>query len=507
MHELELRGITKRFPGVLANDHVDLAVERGEIHALMGENGAGKSTLMSVLYGLTPPDEGEIYLRGERVQFASPIDAISAGLGMVFQSFKLFPSMTVAENIVYRQEPTRGLSVDMRAATNRIHDMCRKYGLDVDPRARVDQLPIGVLQLVEILKALYRRARVLILDEPTAVLTPQQTDALFDVLRALAADGKTIILITHKLKEVMAVADKVTVLRDGRVVADLVTGETSAAEITRYMTGRDVALKRYPRSGDIGKVLLAVDGLAALGDDRHEALRQVSLAIHAGEIVGIAGVAGNGQTELAEAIAGLRPSHGRVVIGDADVTSFTPARRRATGLSYVPEDRHEVGTIADASATVNLAAGYQRQAPISRRGFIDRSAMLSHALGLIRAFGIKIAGASTAVGTLSGGNLQKVVIARELSHGAAVLIAEQPTRGVDIGAIESIHEHLARYRDSGNAILLISAELSELMNLADRILVMFEGRVIAEVPAGAATEAELGLFMAGSAPHVTGGGT
>ena len=500
--EVSMRGITKRFPGVLADDNVDFEVEQGEIHALMGENGAGKSILMSILAGVFQPDEGEILIRGEKTKFASPLDAIDAGIGMVFQSFKLFPSLTIAENVVFRSEPTKRGLIDRRAANRQVAEIAERYGLAIDPSARVDSVPVGVLQRVEIVKALYRDARVLILDEPTAVLTPQETERLFEVLRALKADGRTIILITHKLGEVMAISDRVTVLRDGRNVASLVTAESSPQEITRHMTGRDVDLSTPPPANPPGEIALDVAGLTVPGPGGRNLVEDASLSIRAGEVVGIAGVAGNGQVELAEAIIGMRRAQsGTVTVTGTDLSAASIADRRDGGIAYIPEDRHAVGSAGTADAIDNLAFGHHRSAPIMRGGLLSRPAMLEHAKRLIARFGVKIAGPSTPVGTLSGGNLQKVVVARELDYGSPVLIAEQPTRGVDIGAIESIHRELCEYRDGGGALLLISAELSEIMSLSSRILVMFEGRIVAEVPKEEATEAQLGLYMAGHEPE------
>nr|WP_179580958.1 ABC transporter ATP-binding protein [Leifsonia psychrotolerans] len=493
-----MQGITKRFPGVLADDNVSFSVETGEIHALMGENGAGKSILMSILAGLYQPDEGEIYVRGDKVNFASPQDAIQAGIGMVFQSFKLFPSLTIAENVIFGQEPTRSGLIDQREAKAQVAAISERYGLAVDPSARVDSVPVGVLQRVEIIKALYRDAKVLILDEPTAVLTPQETDRLFDVLRALKADGRTIIFITHKMREVMELSDRVTVLRDGRVVARLVTAESSAAEITRHMVGRDVDLSTAPAANPPGEAILTVRGVTVPGNGNRLAVDNVDLTVHKGEIVGIAGVAGNGQSELAEAIVGMRrTTGGTVTVGSDDVSSGGVRARRDAGISYIPEDRHGVGTAPTADAALNLSMGHHRTAPLLKHGLLSRSRMVEQAQRLIKRFGIKIASPSTAVGTLSGGNLQKIVVARELDYESPVLISEQPTRGVDVGAIESIHREITEYRDRGGAVLLISAELSEILSLSGRILVMFEGRIVAELDAATATESELGLLMAG----------
>ncbi|MFG2498948.1 ABC transporter ATP-binding protein [Streptomyces sp. NPDC048441] len=484
---VELRGITKEFPGTLANDRVDLTVARGEIHALMGENGAGKSTLMSVLYGLQRPDAGQILLDGREVTFASPSEAIAAGLGMVHQSFKLFPSFTVAENVVYAAEPRRFGLTDRREALRRVGALAEEHGLAVDPAAKVGDLPVGVRQRVEILKLLYRGARTLILDEPTAVLTPSEADALFRVLRSLADDGRTVLLVTHKLREVMEGSDAVTVLRDGRVAARMRTADTSADGIAAAMTGRAVELDRLHPTGAPGGDVLLVDSLST------DSVREVTLSVRAGEIVGIAGVAGNGQSELVEAIAGLRPlASGRVTLSGQDITDASAAGRRAAGLAYVPEDRVAVGTAPAATIAENLAMGHHRG-----HGLLRPSWLREHARVLIERFGIKAASARHTAGSLSGGNLQKLVIGRELAHESPLLIVEQPTRGVDIGAIQTIHDQLIAHRDAGHAILLVSAELSEIRGLSDRVLVMYEGRVAAEFARADADERTLGLAMAG----------
>ncbi|MEU6126530.1 ABC transporter ATP-binding protein [Streptomyces sp. NPDC047123] len=487
---VELRGITKAFPGTLANDRVDLTVRRGEIHALMGENGAGKSTLMSVLYGLLRPDAGQILLDGREVSFASPSEAIAAGLGMVHQSFKLFPSFTVAENVVYAAEPRRFGLTDRAAAVRRVAALAAEHGLAVDPAAKVGDLPVGVRQRVEILKLLHRGARTLILDEPTAVLTPAEADALFGVLRSLADEGRTVLLVTHKLREVMEGSDAVTVLRDGRVAARLRTADTSADGIAAAMTGRAVELDRIHPAGSPGGPVLTVEHLVADG------VRDVSLSVRAGEIVGIAGVAGNGQSELAEAVAGLRPATaGRVTLAGQDIGRASAAGRRAAGLAYVPEDRTAVGTAPAATVAENLAMGHHRGHGLLRPGWLRE-----HARDLVERFGIKAASTGHRAGSLSGGNLQKLVIGRELAHEAPLLIVEQPTRGVDIGAVQTIHDHLIAHRDAGHAVLLVSAELSEIRGLSDRVLVMYEGAVAAEFAREQADEHSLGLAMAGAHP-------
>ena len=496
---LELRGITKRFPGVVANDRVNLTVRAGDIHAVVGENGAGKTTLMSILYGLFPPDEGEILVGGERVRFGSALDAIRAGMGMVHQAFRLFPTLSVADNVVFREEPTRGPLIDRAAAVQKVAELSERYELAVDPRALVETQPVGVLQRVEILKALYREAQVLILDEPTAVLTPQERDRLFTVVRRLRDAGRTILFITHKLGEVMAVSDRVTVLRNGQSVADLVTAATSPEEITRHMTGRDVNLNRRVAPHQPGNPVLAVTGLSVAGEHGRPAVEEAGFEVRAGEIVGVAGVAGNGQTELIEAIAGLREATaGEVSLNGVDVTAAPVGERRRAGLAFVPEDRHRVGSSHHASLSDNLLLGHQRHPEIQRRGWFNLRRVREHAGRLIKTFDIKAGALRNAVSTLSGGNLQKVVVAREMSHNAPLLIAEQPTRGLDIAAIEYIHGRLASYRNEGGAVLLVSAELSEILALSTRILVMFDGRVAAELDPASATEQEIGLYMTGA---------
>jgi simple sugar transport system ATP-binding protein len=496
--EIEAVGIVKRFGGLVANDRVDLSAERGEIHGVMGENGAGKTTLMSILFGLITPDAGEIRLRGSPVKFRSPIDAMAAGMGMVHQSFKLFASLTVWENIVYGVEPRRGPFIDRRAARTKVAELAERHRLAVDPDAAVGGLSIGVRQRVEILKALYRDARVLILDEPTAVLTPPERDALFGVLRRLAAEGRTVLFVTHKLHEATAITDRVTILRDGRTVASLRTADTSPREIVRAMTGRNVNLKVDKGSARVGAPLLTALDLTIAGPTCRPAVDRVNLTVRGGEIVGIAGVAGNGQSELVEALVGLRrPDGGRVEVCGADMSVADVEAHRAAGIAYVPEDRAAVGSALTASAADNLAMGFHRAPPLALGPFVIQNAFAERARALIRRFAIRIPSERVSVGTLSGGNLQKVVVARELSHEAPVLIAEQPTRGLDVGATEYIHEQLVAERDKGRAVLLISAELSEILALSDRVLVMFEGRILADLPQHKADEETVGLLMAG----------
>jgi general nucleoside transport system ATP-binding protein len=500
--EIEAVGIVKRYGGVVANDRVNLSVERGEIHGVMGENGAGKTTLMSILFGLQAPDQGEIRLRGVPARFRSPLDAMAAGMGMVHQSFKLFASLTAWENIVYGAEPRRGPFIDRNAGRAEVAELAARHRLSVDPDARIGTLSVGVRQRVEILKALYRDARVLILDEPTAVLTPPERDALFGVLRRLAIEGRTVIFVTHKLHEVTAITDRVTILRDGRTVASLRTADTSAREIVNAMTGRNVNLKVEKGPAHIGAPRLAAVDLVIAGVAGKPAVNRATLTVRGGEIVGIAGVAGNGQSELVEALVGLRrPDGGRVEVSGIDVSEASVEAHRAAGIAYIPEDRAAVGSALSASAADNLAMGFQRVAPLARGGVIAPAAIAERARALIRRFAIRIPNERVAVATLSGGNLQKVVVARELSHEAPVLIAEQPTRGLDVGATEYIHERLVGERDNGRAVLLVSAELGEILALSDRVLVMFEGRILADLKREEADEQSVGLLMAGRLPE------
>jgi ABC-type uncharacterized transport system ATPase subunit len=498
---VELAGIVKRFPGVLANDHVDLAVEEGEVRALVGENGAGKTTLMNVLYGLFPPDEGRILVRGREVRFRSPLDAIRAGIGMVHQHFMLFSSLTVTENVVYGAEPTRRGLVDIRGARARVVELAERYGLEVDPDRRVGELPVGVQQRVEILKALHRQAQVLILDEPTAVLTPQEKDSLFAFLRELAGAGRTVILITHKLQEVMEVSDRATVMRNGRVTATLRTADTSPEEICRFMVGREVVEVVERRPTRPGPAVLEVEGLSLRDQRGVQILKDVSFHVGAGEIVGIAGVAGNGQSELVEAVCGLRvPDGGRIRIRGREVAGPSVEQRRRAGVSYIPEDRAAVGLALSASVADNLTMGFQRRPELSRARWLVRADRVAErAARLVDRFAIKVGALGDPARTLSGGNLQRLVLAREFDHGAPLLVAEQPTRGLDVGATEFVHHHLVEYREGGNAVLLVSADLGEVLALSDRIYVMYGGRIVGEVRAGEADEYRLGALMAGIA--------
>jgi len=497
---VELRQIVKRFPGVLANDHISLQVQKGEILGLLGENGAGKTTLMNILYGLYQPDEGEIVLRGQPVTLRSAHDAIARGLGMVHQHFMLVPPFTVAENIVLGQaSPRQPLLENRRAVHARIAQLSAQYGLKVDPAAAVWQLSVGQQQRVEILKALYRGAEVLILDEPTAVLTLQEVDELIIILRKLAADGRSLIFISHKLHEVMSVCDRVAVLRDGRLIDVVHTPETNPAQLSRMMVGREVVSRTPKQPAAPGPVRLTLRDLHVQDDRALPALRGINLSVRAGEIVGIAGVEGNGQRELEEAILGLRPIvQGDVLVNEQVMTGATPRTMLATGLGYVPSDRYRTALLADFSIAENLVLSQVDRAPFTQRGFLNGRAIAAFAQKLVRAFDIRAPSTATPVSKLSGGNAQKVVLARELAHQPNVLLVCQLTRGVDIGAIEFIHQTLIQQREQGMAILLISTELEEILNLSDRIVVFYEGAIMGECAGDAPDLQTLGLMMAGS---------
>jgi ABC-type uncharacterized transport system ATPase subunit len=493
-----LRGITKRFPGVVANDEIDFDLLSGEIHALLGENGAGKSTLMNILYGLYRPDAGEILLQGRRVSFSSAKEAIGAGIGMVHQHFMLIPVMTVAENIVLGHEPVHGgIFLDEKSADRRVADMARTFRFEVDPEARVEDISVGQQQRVEIMKALFRNASILILDEPTAVLTPQEASDLFEILRTLRREGISIIFISHKLNEALEIADRITVLRRGKVVETVPGAGATEEGLARAMVGREVLLRVEKKPAEPGETLLAVEDLHVRDDRSLETVEGLSFEVRAGEIVGLAGIDGNGQTELVEAIVGLRhPSEGHIVIGREDVTRGDPRHLIDVGVGHIPEDRHRRGLVLDFSLSENLSLHEYRKPPESRFGWLSPRRIVARARKLIREYDIRGGGPQTSAGSLSGGNQQKVVVAREIAAEPRVLVAAQPTRGLDVGAIEYVHRRLVEERDEGKAVLLVSLELDEIRSLSDRILVIYEGQLVGEY-SPEASEEELGLAMTG----------
>ena len=503
---LQATSVTKRFPGVLANDHVRFELEKGEIHALLGENGAGKSTLMNILYGLYQPDEGEICINDKPTRITSPHDAIAQGIGMVHQHFMLVPPLTVTENIMLGQESVVGstkalgrLSVlDRLSVAARIGELSKQYSLAVDPEALVQDLTVGAQQRVEIIKALYRQADILILDEPTAVLTPQEADELFVIMRRLVKEGKSIIFITHKLREVFAVADNISVMRAGQMVGTVKPAEATREMLAEMMVGRKVILQIDKADAHPGEAILRVENLHVMDDRQHRAIDGVSLSVRAGEILGVAGVQGNGQTELTEALTGLRRVvEGRVTILGHDTTHATPRQVVEVGAAHVPEDRHKHGLVLAFPVRDNLVLCSYYRSPFANGVELDYPAIERQAQELVNTFDIRTPSIQTSAGSLSGGNQQKVIVARELARPVELLIASQPTRGLDVGSIEFIHQRIVEARDKGAAVLLISAELDEIMGLSDRIAVMYKGRILETLDAYQATRERLGLLMAG----------
>ncbi len=493
---LEMNGITKRFPGVLANDSVDFDVLPGEVHTLLGENGAGKSTLMKILFGLYSADEGTVAFEGAPLEIDSPAAAIEAGIGMIHQHFMLVPTFTVTENVAL------GLGIsDMGLVRERLTELAGNYGLDVDPDALVWQLAVGERQRVEILKALYRDARLLVLDEPTAVLTPQEVNDFFVTLRQIADDGRGLIFISHKLHEVMALSDRITVLRDGRVTGSTTPAETSRQQLAQMMVGRPVKLAPDKPPVSAGVARLEIQGLSVMGDRDALAVQGVDLSVREGEIVGIAGVSGNGQRELCEAVAGLRSAAaGSVGLDGQDITGASPRQCRSAGLAFVPEERMLHGAVAEFSVNENLMLLNHDSSEFSRWGFLKLPALRERAGRLVKHYDVKTPSIDTPTSALSGGNIQKLIMARELSAEPAVLLAAQPTRGVDIGAAEYIHERLIAQREQGTAVLVVSEDLDEVMALADRVAVMFEGWIVAVIDRSECTVEDLGLLMAGAQP-------
>lgn len=498
IESLEMRGIVKRFPGVLASDHVNFDIKAGEIHALLGENGAGKSTLMKILYGLYQPDEGEVLLNGRPITIHSPTDSTQHGIGMIHQHFMLVDNLTVAENVALGLPSSREPRLDLDVVSDRIRELAEKYSLQVDPNAVVSKLAVGQQQRVEIVKALYRGAALLVLDEPTAVLTPQEVDDIFVILRQMAADGHALIFISHKLDEIFALTDRVTVLRDGRVVGTRATKDVTKKDLANLMVGREVLLERVRPPRELGDVRLKLENVTAVNEDDQKILRNISLEVRSGEIVGVAGISGNGQGPLARSIAGLQVvSDGRIMLEGQDVTDRSPAQMYEVGLSYIPEERMHNGVVKDFSVAENMILQDHIRRPFSKGIFLDFKYIAQHAGQLIKNFRVKTPTQETPTKNLSGGNIQKLILARELARQPRLLIAAQPTRGVDIGATEYIHNQLLKYRGEGLATLLISEDLDEVKALSDRIVVLYGGEIMGIVESDAVTTETLGLMMAG----------
>lgn len=496
---LQAKGITKRFPGVLANDKVDFDLKKGEIHVLLGENGAGKTTLMNILYGLYNQDEGEMLVNGKAVKIDNPNDSIALGIGMVHQHFMLIPVFTVAENIMLGEETIKRGILDRKTVSAKVKELSHQYGLDVDPEALVGQLPVGAQQRVEIIKTLYRDAQILILDEPTAVLTPQEADELIVIMRGLTERGHSIIFITHKLKEVLAVADRITVMRSGRVVGTVTPEDMDEAKLASMMVGREVILTVKKGEASPQEEILKVEDMHAIDNRGLESLRGVSFEVRAGEVLGIAGVQGNGQTELAEALTGLRDTKsGSVALAGNDVTGKTPRPIIEAGLAHIPEDRQKHGLVLSYSVADNMVLCNYYLPPFAKGMVLQQEAVDANARKLIEEYDVRTPSPFVPTSKLSGGNQQKVIVARELSRDVKLLIASQPTRGLDVGSIEYIHKEIIAMRDRGVAVLLISAELDEIMALSDRIAVMYRGQIVTTVDAKQASREELGLWMAGS---------
>ncbi|WP_350345019.1 ABC transporter ATP-binding protein [Proteinivorax tanatarense] len=500
---LKMEGITKVFPGVKANDNVNLEVKKGEIHALVGENGAGKSTLMNILYGLYQPEEGEIFYDGNKVSLDGPMSSINLGIGMVHQHFMLVEPLTVTENIMLGSEPITGaFFTDDKNAARKVKDISDRYGLKVDPNATIENIPVGMQQRVEIIKILYRGADLLIFDEPTAVLTPQEIEELFEIFKALKEQGKTIIFITHKLKEVKAISDRITVLRQGKTTGTVETESVSEEDIAKLMVGRSVLLQVEKEKSKPKNVVLNVENLTYKDDRGVDILKGISFDIKEGEILGFAGVEGNGQSELVEILTGLKKStSGKVTLKNEDVTNASPMQFKEWKVGHIPEDRHKRGLILDYNLAENMVMGYHNKPPFSKPFYMNANAINAHADKLIPEFDVRTPGSHVKARSLSGGNQQKVIIAREFSQKPDLLIASQPTRGVDIGAIEFIHRRIIEQRDAGKAVMVVSAELHEVMSLSDRIAVIYDGQIIDIVDAGSVNEFQLGAMMTGSTPQ------
>lgn len=495
---IEMKGITKIFPGTIANEDVNFELFEGETHVLLGENGAGKTTLMNILYGLYQPEKGEIAVRGKQVKMTSPNEAIKLGIGMVHQHFMLVNNFTVAENIVLGKETKKGVKLDIKKAISEVKDLSNKYGFLIDPNAKIEDISVGQQQKVEILKALYRGAEILILDEPTAVLTPKEIEELGEIIKSLEKEGKSVILITHKLKEIMRMSDRVTILRRGKVTGTVNTKDTSIDELAELMVGRKVNLTISKKEAKVGEEILKIENLVAKDNRGLNAVNGVNLAVHAGEIVGIAGVDGNGQSELVEVITGLRkPSSGKITLSNKDIFGKSPKEIIADGISHIPEDRHKRGLILKYSLYENSILGSHHKKPFSKGIVMDYKAIRDHCKKLIEEFDVRTPNEEVMASSLSGGNQQKLIAAREISKDPNLLIASQPTRGLDVGAIEYIHKRLVEERDKGRGVLLVSLELDEILALSDRIAVMYDGQIVAVLARKDATENKLGVLMAG----------
>ena len=496
---VEMLNIRKEFPGIVANDNITLQLRKGEIHALLGENGAGKSTLMGVLFGMYQPEVGKIKIKGKEVKISNPNVANDLGIGMVHQHFKLVSNFTVTENIILGLEPKKGLVVDIKSAAERISQLSKKYGLNVDPYAKIEDISVGMQQRVEILKMLYRNAEVLIFDEPTAVLTPQEIQELIKIMKDLVKEGKSIIVITHKLKEIKASADRCTAIRRGKYIGTVDVKTTSEAEMAKMMVGREVSFKVDKKDSNPKETIMSIKNLSVMNNKKVLGLKNFSLDIRKGEIVGIAGVEGNGQTELVEAITGLRPvDSGNIIYNNEDITSITVRSRVEKGIAHIPEDRHKRGLVLDYTIEENMVLESYNKAPFSKRGLLNKKSIKDHAQKIIDTFDVRSGeGADSIARTLSGGNQQKAIIGREIELNPEVLLAVQPTRGLDVGSIEYIHKRLVEQRDNGKAVLLISLELEEVLNVSDRIAVINNGELVGIVSAKETNENEIGLMMAG----------
>ncbi len=502
---LDMQNITKIFPGVKANDNVNLSIKKGEIHALVGENGAGKTTLMNVLYGLYDPDGGQVFYEGNKINLNGPQDAIKLGIGMVHQHFMLVDPLTVTENIVLGNEPRSGLMLDQKTAKKEVKEISKKYGLFVDPEAKIEDISVGMQQRVEIIKTLYRGAELLIFDEPTAVLTPQEIDELFEIFKSLKDQGKTIIFITHKLKEVKAISDRITVLRSGKSVDTVNTEDVSEEDVAELMVGRQVLLEVEKTKAEPGDEIFSVKNLNVRDNRNIPAVKDVSFSVQKGEILGIAGVEGNGQSELIEAITGLRKSEsGKIELRGKDISKYNARKIKREKVAHIPEDRQKRGLIMDFDLKENIILGYHDLEPFSKNGIMQYDNIAQYTEDLIEKYDIRGAGMQSQAKNLSGGNQQKLIVAREFSHDPEFLIASQPTRGVDVGSIEFIHKQIIDRRDAGAGVLLVSAELSEVLSLSDRIAVIFEGKIVDVLKASETDERELGKLMTGSKAEAGG---